>query len=89
MRLPHLLLVAVVATLTLAAACTALERSRARTALDIARDLCVLSQAEQLGIKPEDVARALCDAEEKARPWLPHVLAAQQAGAVSAGMKAP
>lgn len=70
-------------------ACTPRERAAIRTALDIARDLCVLSQAEQLGIKPEDVAKAACDTEQKVRPWLPHVLAAQQAGAVSAGVKAP
>ncbi len=70
-------------------ACTAQERAAARTALDIARDLCTLSQAERLGIKPEDVARELCEADEKAQQWLPHVLAAQQAGTAAAEAKAP
>lgn len=70
-------------------ACTAQERAAARTALDIARDLCTLSQAERLGINPEDVAKAVCATEDAVRPWLPHVLAAQQAGAAAAEGKAP
>jgi len=74
----------------LVSACTPAQRQTARTVLDVARGLCMLSQAEKLGVSPEDVKEALCDTEEKVRPWIPHVLGAQRAGAIgaSAGVEA-
>lgn len=68
--------------------CSAAERQAARTVLDAARTLCLLSHAESLGVSPEEVAETLCDAEEEFRPWVPHVLGAQRAGAAEIGLKA-
>lgn len=50
----------------------------ARTAVDIARDLCAMTIAERNGISTEEAVRTFCATEAQLEPWLDELLAAKQ-----------
>jgi hypothetical protein len=50
----------------------------ARTALDIARDLCALTVGEREGIATEEAVRTFCATEAQLEPWLDELLATKQ-----------
>lgn len=91
MAIPNrLLCLFVLAAALLCSGCTPAARTAAhtvaRSALEAARILCLLSHAESLGVSPEQVAEEACDTADKVRPWVRHVLGAQKAGAADLGL---
>jgi hypothetical protein len=59
----------------------------ARTANDLARDMCSLFFSEAQGISFEDAARTACDTHEKVKPFLDELLRAQEVAGAKAGLK--
>lgn len=75
MRLRYLLLVSLALSLS---GCGLLNKQTARTANDIARDLCELHARQQkVGISPEEIAETFC---KDLRPWADLVLSLQNNG---------
>jgi hypothetical protein len=58
----------------------------ARTANDLAADLCALTVSELQGISVEDALKTACDTHEKVKPFLDELLAAQKAAGAKAGL---
>jgi hypothetical protein len=57
----------------------------AKTANELARDMCALFFSEAQGISFEDAAEMACDTHEKVKPFLDELLAAKQAAGAKAG----
>ena len=66
-----------VLSLLVAVACAEVKPV-ARTAVDIARDFCVMTVAERNGISVEEAVKQFCATEEQLDPWLDELLAAKQ-----------
>lgn len=78
-------LIALVALLPLLASCSNWKPA-ARTASDLARDLCAVTFSEAQGLSFEDAMRTACDTHEKVKPFLDELLAAQKAAGAKAGL---
>lgn len=84
MRLRSLTLVTVALLLS---GCSLFTKENARTANDVARDLCQLHyQKIKPGISLEEIGETFC---KDVRPWLDFVLATQQTGLPSPAAAAP
>jgi hypothetical protein len=68
-------------TLTFALASCLTAKQVARSANDIARDLCILHFGEKVGITPEQVAKKFCETQADLSPWLDAILAAKRGAA--------
>ena len=55
-----------------------------RTALDIARELCVQETAERNGVSVEEAVETFCKTETQLDPWLEELLAAKQRASLRA-----
>lgn len=76
---------------TLALVCLGLSgcanwKPAARTANDLAAELCALTVSELQGLSFEDAMRTACDTHEKVKPFLDELLAAQKAAGAKAGL---